>query len=296
MKDVLAAAVVLVGAGTSVLSGQSKPPGKIHTRQVFVAVTDRDGTPVLDLTANEFEIKENGVARPIDRAGLAKSPMRIALLVDTSDTTTQALNSIRAGLLDFLAALPPQHEVMLVSTGRQMRIRVPPTLDRKKLTDAAKGLFSDGGATPLMDALMEIDDRFMRKAEDRWPVFVIVSGDGAESSAGANEKKFNDWARALPARGIAAHGVVLKAKSGGLPEIVTSQVVQNAGGHYDVMNTGNSLPAKLAAIAQQLARDFESVQTKYEIAFQTDATENGPVSIGVAREGAILQMTNGRLR
>ena len=62
------------------------------------------------------------------------------------------------------------------------------------------------------------------------------------------------------------------------------------------MNTSNALPARLTAIAQQLARDFESVQTKYEIAFQTDATENGPRSIGVAREGAILQMTNGRLR
>jgi hypothetical protein len=296
MKEVLTAAIVLAGAMTSVLSSQSKPPSKMHTRQVFVAVTDRGGAPVLDLTATDFEITENGVARPIDRAGLAKSPMRIALFVDTSETTVQALNSIRAGLVDFLTALPPQHEVMLVSTGRQMRIRVPPTADRKKLTDAARGLFSDGGATPLMDALMEVDDRFMRKAEDRWPVFVIVSGDGAESSAAANEKKFNDWARALPARGIAAHGVVLKAKSGGLPEIVTSHVVSNASGHYDVMNTSNSLPAKLAAIAQQLARDFESVQTKYEIAFQTDAAENGPVTIGVAREGAILQMTNGRLR
>jgi Mg-chelatase subunit ChlD len=296
MKEVLAAAVVLAGAMTSGLGGQAKPSGKMHTRQVFVAVADRGGAPVLNLTAADFEIKENGVARTIEHAGLAKSPMRIALLVDTSDTTAQALNSIRAGLLDFLAALPPEHEVMLVSTGRQMRIRVPPTSDRRKLTDAAKGLFSDGGATPLMDALMEIDDRFMRKAEDRWPVFVIVSGDGAESSAGANEKKFNDWAKALPARGVAAHGVVLKAKSGGMPEVVTSHVVQNAGGFYDVMNTSNGLPAKLAAIAQQLARDFESVQTKYEIAFQTDATDNGPVSIGVAREGAILRMTNGRLR
>jgi hypothetical protein len=295
MNMLMTAAVVTVVLTSGVI-GQSRPSSKTHTRQVFVAVTDRSGAPVLDLTANDFEITERGVARPIDRAGLAKSPMRIALFVDTSDTTAQALNSIRAGLLDFLAALPPQHEVMLVSTGRQMRIRVPPTSDRKKLVDAAKGLFPDGGATPLMDALMEIDDRFMRKAEDRWPVFVIVSGDGAEGSSGANEKKFNDWARALPARGIAAHGVVLKVRSGGLPEIVTSNVVQNTGGHYDVMNTSNSLPAKLTAVAQQLARDFESVQTKYEITFQTDATENGPVTIGVARDGAILQMTNGRLR
>ena len=62
-----------------------------------------------------------------------------------------------------------------MSTGRQARVRVPPTTDRKKLKDAAGGLFSDGGATILSDTLLEIDDRFMRKAEDRWPVFVIVN-------------------------------------------------------------------------------------------------------------------------
>src|SRR5262245_32307984 len=109
---------------------------------------------------------------------------------------------------------------MLVSTGRQMRIRVPPTPDRKKPTDAAKGLFSGGGATPLMDALLEIDERFMRTADDRWPVFVIITGDGAESSAGGNEKRFNDRLDALPMRGVAAHAITLKYRGGGMPEIV----------------------------------------------------------------------------
>jgi von Willebrand factor type A domain len=296
MKEVLAAAVALAGAVTSALSAQSTPPGKMHTRQVFVAVTDRGGAPVLDLTANDFEIKENGVARPIDRAGLARSPMRIALVIDTSDSTTEAVSMIRKGLADFLDALPPQHEVLMASTGRQMRVRVPPTTDRKKLGDAARGLFSDGGATRLMDGLLEIDDRFMKDAEDRWPVFVIVTGDGAESSAGGNEKKFNDWVRGLPARGIVAHGIVLKYKGQGMPEVVTSQMAQTTGGRYDFMNTSNSLPAKLAAIAEQLNRDFAAVQTKYAIAFHTDAADAGRVSIGVARQGVTLQLTNGRLR
>ena len=147
-----------------------------------------------------------------------------------------------------------------------------------------------------MDAILEMDDRFLRKAEDRWPAFVIITGDGAESSAPANEKKFNDWLRVLPARGITAHGIVLKSKSGGLPEYVTNHVVVTAGGHYDVMNTSNALPAKLTAIAQQFAHDADTAKTKYAIAFQTDAAENGPVSIGVTREGAVLQMSNGRLR
>ena len=35
----------------------------------------------------------------------------------------------------------PEHEVMIVSTGRQTRVRVPPTTDRKKLKDASAGLF-----------------------------------------------------------------------------------------------------------------------------------------------------------
>ena len=296
MKEVLPAAVVLAVALTSALRGQSKPSSKTHTRQVFVTVSDRSGAPVLNLGPGDFEITEQGVTRQIERAGLARSPMRIALVVDTSDGAAEAVSMIRKGLGDFLDALPPPHEVMLASTGRQMRVRVPPTTDRKKLGDAARGLFSDGGATRLMDGLLEIDDRFMKNAEDRWPVFVIITGDGAESSGGGLEKKFNDWARGLPARGIAAHGLVLKYKGGGLPEVVASHVVQSVGGRFDVMNTSNSLPAKLTAIAEQLTRDFERVQTKYEIVFQTDTTEIGPVSVGVAREGVTLQMTVGRLR
>ena len=124
---------------------------------------------------------------------------------------------IRTGLTAFLEALPPDSEVMVISTGRQVRVRLPPTTDRAKALSIAKGLFSDGGATPLRDALLEIDERFFRKIENRWPVFVIVTGDSAESSAAANETKFNKWLNDLPARGISAHAFALKYRGGGLP-------------------------------------------------------------------------------
>lgn len=296
MNGVMATVVAFMLVLPSAAATQSKPAGKTHTRQVFVTVTDRSGTPALDLGPTDFEIVEQGIKRQIVRAGLANNPMRVALFIDTSEGAAQAVNALRTGIADFLTMLPAQHEVMLVSTGRQMRVRVPPTTDRKKLNDAAKSLFSDGGATPLMDALLEVDERFLRKAEDRWPVIVIVTGDGAEGSAGANEKKFNDWVRALPARGMAAHGIALKFKGGGMPDVVTSHVVQTTGGRYEYMNTSNSLPARMTAIAEQLARNFERIQTKYEIVFETDAADVWPVSIGVARDGVTLQMTNGRLR
>jgi Mg-chelatase subunit ChlD len=184
---------------------------------------------------------------------------------------------------------------MLVTTGRQLRVRTQPTTDRKKFKDAATGLFSDGGATPLMDALLETDDRFMRKASDRWPVFVIITGDGAEGSAGANEKKFNEWVRDLPPRGISAHAVVLKYRGGGIPEVIANHVAITGGGMYEYMNTSNSLPEKLKAIADQISRDYDRVSTKYEVAFATDS-RNGPVMVGVAREGVKIETTQGRLR
>ena len=295
MNALLVSLAALSLTAAASLRTQSQPAGKQQTRQIFVSVTDRSG-PVLDLGAADFEISEEGATRQVVRAALAHDPMRVALLIDTSEGTTAALNHMRAGLVAFLDALPPQHEVMLVTTGRQVRVRVPPTTDRKKVRDAASGLFSDGGATPLMDALLEIDERFLRKADDRWPVFVIVTGDGAEVSAGANEKKFNNWLRALPSRGVSAHAISLKYKGGGMPEIIASHVAETVGGRYDFMNTSNALPEKLKGIADQMARDFERAQTKYAITFVTDSADVRPVSVGVARDGVKLEMTTGRIR
>jgi len=286
------AAGLVAGAGA-----QNRNAGRPAPHHVFVRVLDRAGSrPVLDLRPGDFEVTEGGVKREVVGATLANTPMRIALIIDTSDGAANALNHIRTGLAQFLDALPPEHEVMIVSTGRQVRVRIPPTTDRKKLGDVAKALFSDGGAEPLMDGLLEIDDRFLRKAEDRWPVFVIITGDGAESSAGANEKKFNDWLRVLPARGVSAHAVVMKFKGGGTPEIFANHVVETAGGLYEFINTSNSLPEKMKAIGDRLARDFASAQSKYDVAYVTDSPEVQRVSVGVSRDGVILEMSNTRTR
>jgi hypothetical protein len=269
-----------------------KAPGKGRTRRVFVSVVSRPGgAPVLDLAAADFEVSEGGGKREVLRAGLAADPMRIALIVDTSDGASKALTDFRTGLVAFLDALPPGPEVMLVSTGRQARVRVPPTTDRRKVREAAAGIFSDGGATILSDALLEMDDRFLHKAEDRWPVFVILTGDGTEGSAPANEKKLNEWIAALPARGISAHAIVIKYRGGGQPEVVASHVVQTAGGRYEFINTSNSVPEKMTALAKSIAEDARQMSTTYAVDFLTEAKDLPPVDVGVARAGVAIQLS-----
>jgi len=288
--------ITIVGAALAIaaLGAQGKTT-KPHPRQIFVSVLDRAGAPVVDLATSDFDITEDGTKREIVKAGLAQSPMRVALILDTGDGMDKALNHLRAGVAAFADALPPPHEIMIVSTGRQTRVRVQPTADRKKIRDAGTGIFLDGGGTPLMDGLMEIDDRFMKKAEDRWPVFVIITSDGTESSAGANEKKFNEWLAALPSRGVSAHAIVIKYRGGSMTEIVAEHVVQTASGHYDYINTSNSLPDKMKALAELLASDYEHAKSRYQITYITDAADPRPVDVGVARDGVRIALSAGRI-
>ena len=202
---------------------------------------------------------------------------------------------MRVAVANFLDALPPEDEVILITTGRQARVRVPPTTDRKKLKETAAGLFTDGAGTVLMDGLLEIDERFFKKTDDRWPVFVIFTSDGTESSTGAREKEFLKWSPMLGARGFTVHAFVMKTPKGaGMPDIVVENLTKNTGGRYDVMNTTTALPDKMKALGEQLALDHRNMSMWYEVDIQTDATEITPVKVGVQREGVRLQISNSR--
>ena len=288
----LAAALLLI---PSAVPAQSRNAGKTHVRHIFVSVTDAKNNPVEGLTLSDFSVSEGGEPRVVSRAGPAKDPMRIALMLDTSDAAAPALTHMRAGAIAFLEALPPEDEVILITTGRQARVRVPPTTDRKKLKDAAAGLFTDGAGTVLMDGLLEMDDRFFKKADDRWPVFVIFTSDGTEASAGAREKEFLTWASAIDKRGVSTHAFVYKTPKGsGMPDIVVENLTQNSGGHYDVMNTTTALPQKMKALGEQLALDHRNMRAWYEVDIQTELTEFRPIIVSVAREGVRLQISDRR--
>ncbi len=297
MKTLLS--LVAAAAALALLPGaapaQSKNAGKTHVRHIFVSVTDAKGAPVEGLSASDFNVSEAGQPRVVSHAGAAKDPMRIALMLDTSDAAATALTHMRAGVAAFLDALPPEDEVVLITTGRQMRVRVPPSTDRKKLKETAAGLFTDGAGTVLMDGLLEVDDRFFKKADDRWPVVVLFTSDGTESSTGSREKEFTKWSPQLAARGITVHAFVLKtAKGGGMPEIVAENITTNSGGRYDVMNTTTALPDKMKALGDQLAKDHRNMANWYEVEFQTDGADNAALDVGVSREGVRLQISSTR--
>jgi hypothetical protein len=182
------------------------------------------------------------------------APPRIALLVDTSEGVKASLTYLRAGLQSFVDALPPEPELLVATTGRRTAVRVQPTTDRKKARDFVGGLVDDagGGPTPLMDSILEVDERFMRKATDRTPVFVIVTGDGTESSIRTSPDAFNQWLGTLHGRNVSVHALVIKSGNG-MPEVVARAAAQTTSGLFQTITPGSPIAEAMQKVASRIS-------------------------------------------
>jgi hypothetical protein len=277
------AAILLVALLSTSVSAQR------ITRRVFVAAT-AGGSPVLDLTAADFQIVDNGTKREATRAVLGKAPMRIVLLVDSSSTVSQMLNPFRAGLNAFFDTLPPEHEIVFITTGGQTRIRVQPTTDRAALKAAAGRFSADGGANSFIETLLESDRRFLSPVP-QWPVVVILTADYGESRITPRIREYNTFMQSFLDRGGSAHGIIIKGPNSGPIADIADNLIQNTGGIHHVVNQASAVEAQLKAIAERLASDHAKMATVYELDFPSDGKIEQPViEISTNRLNVRLQL------
>jgi hypothetical protein len=310
LRHTLLVALLVAAASTAGVT-QQKP------RRLFVAVNDARGNPVLDLFQHEFEVIEGGVAVPVDRVRLSRDPMRIALIVDSSEATASGIVDIRAGLQAFINAIPEEHEIGLMTIGRQMRVRAQPDMDRTRLRQMAGEFASDGGRTTLLDGLREVDERFMRRLEEgRWPVYVILSSDGPEGSGSISTDRYVELLEGMLLRGAIAHARILQVARrgdlsrmqamaqatvprGGPPRAADSSIpdrtpdagevalnlTRNLRGSHEAMAGFTSLVPNLRALAQRIVSDHRLMSTRYEVEYRGNANLAVGAGARVSREG-----------
>jgi uncharacterized protein YegL len=183
-------------------------------------------------------------------------PVRIVLLVDSSTTVSTMVPQFRAGLNAFLDALPGDPEIALISTGGQIRIRVPLTTDRDRLHKAANAFTADGGANSFLDTLLEADKRFLQRGDRYRPVFVILMTDATEVRGDARLDQYNRWVSDFLQRGGRAHGIVVRGVNSGVTTAILENLTSNTNGFYDSLNVPNPLAERMRALASIVAVDM----------------------------------------
>ena len=197
-------------------------------------------------------------------------PMRIALLVDNSQAPgderrfIDPMPFVRRGLQQFLNALPPNHELMLVTTGGQMNIRVEPTRDYLAVMQSANAIQvmrSSGNA--LIDSVEEIYERYLRGVERRYPMLVIVATDGPDMSQRITNVRVNALLQQLTKSRVRVNAVLLSPTgyTGAGSDLVRSftlEMIKRTEGAFEPA-TGVTAPAKLKTLAGRIAQQYKQL-------------------------------------
>lgn len=121
-----------------------------------VVVTDKQGSPITGLTADDFEIKESGKPQAIKffAAGdpAAAPPLHVGFLLDASGSMEEDLKDVRTAAIKFLNAMDRAEDITLVDFDTEVRMARYSGSQYARLIERIRERKADG-MTALYDAI-----------------------------------------------------------------------------------------------------------------------------------------------
>lgn len=166
---------------TAAAGGQQPFRAGVDLATFAVTVVDRRGNLVTGLTADDFEILEDGRLQDLQYFtfgdGDAAPPLHLGLMLDASGSMHSDLKLAQGAAIKFLNLLPGADDITLVDFDTQVRITRYPQRDFPRLVERIRQRKPDGW-TALYDALGTYLDGVDQ--EDGRRILVMYT-DGADS-------------------------------------------------------------------------------------------------------------------
>jgi VWFA-related protein len=171
--------LALLAAATLTAAAQVTFTSRIDSVRLDALVV-KDGRPVLGLTADDFDVRDNGAVQKVSLLGAGSLPLDVILLLDVSSSLTpQRFAMLRGGTDALLTALEKDDRAALATFSHDVVGRQALTssfdLIRRALEDAAPS-----GSTSLIDAIYAAIA--MAEPGDRRSLLIVFS-DGIDTSS-----------------------------------------------------------------------------------------------------------------
>ena len=108
--------------------------GPVFAQAVFRAYTEsvaisasvkRGNSPVANLTASDFVLTDNGVRQTVEAVTIESVPLDVTLFMDTSGSTTGALDRMKSNVQAIAKMLRPDDQFRLLTIGLSVEAPVP---------------------------------------------------------------------------------------------------------------------------------------------------------------------------
>lgn len=119
---------------------------------VPVVVSDKGGRYITDLSVKDFQLYENGVEQEISFFGSVEVPFNVVLLIDSSGSTIEKLETIKEAAIAFIESLRSHDKVMVISFNDSVHIQCEMTTDRDILRKAIRAI-RPGEYTQVFEAI-----------------------------------------------------------------------------------------------------------------------------------------------
>jgi VWFA-related protein len=230
-----------------------------RTRDVYVSVLDSSGKPVEGLTATDFVVREEGVAREVLKASPATDPITIALTVDDSQAATPYIQFLRDGLTNFVKRLDGKAEIAYSTVGERPTSVVEYTTSTAQLQKGINRLFAKpGGGAYLLEAFVELSRGLERKESARKAIVALTVENGAEFS----NLYYQNVLDALKRSGATLHVLAIGSPANSDTDemrnrnMVIAEGTSLTGGRRDQILAESGISDRLVQVADELTKQY----------------------------------------
>jgi VWFA-related protein len=265
-------AAVGAAASTQPTGDQSRIQVRVELVNVLATVTDKKNRLVTDLTKDDFRVFEDGKPQAIRFFSRETDlPLRIGILIDTSNSIRDRLRFEQEAAVDFLnAAVRPGKDLAFVTAfDVEPQIIQDYTDDIEKLSNAINSLQA-GGVTSLYDAIFTSCKEKLYVFPPPEPYLrrvMIVISDGQDNQSVHSREE----ALSMAQKAEVTIYTISTNRSGaeGKGDKILQRLAKETGGHaFFPFEAGD-----LAANFQEIARELRS---QYSLAYvSTNAAHDG---------------------
>ena len=234
-------------------------------RTIYASVVDKEDAPVTGLSAGEFIVREDDVAREVLRVSPASEPMHIAVLVDTSQAIEEHMLDVRTALRAFFKQMGGKHDIALIGLGERPTVLSDYTRDPARLEKSIGSVFArTGSGAYIMEGIVETSNGFRKRKATR-PHIIVYAARGPEFSERYNQSVLD----ALRESGATLHTLMLTkpgAAMGTREEQELAKTVADGtrmtGGRRADLLTPMALTDSLKSLGNELDNQYQIVYAR----------------------------------